>query len=139
MKTNSSCCPTWTKNVFKSTKSNFKGILILLFFMLFFVSGASAQQPACNLKGALEARFNSTGGERVQIFSEVAKASPGAIYTWSFKSNNSGATIFSGNGTPSIFVKSGTLRGGYTVQLTVSNSNGKSCNCTKSISVANAP
>ncbi len=139
MKTNSSCCPIGTKNVFKSRAGSFKGILMLLFFMLFFVSGASAQQPACNLKGALEARFNSTGGERVQIFSEVAKASPGAIYTWSFKSNNSGATIFSGNGTPSIFVKSGTLRGGYTVQLTVSNSNGKSCNCTKSISVANAP
>lgn len=137
MKTNLSCCPSWTKNVFKSTESSFKGILMLLFFMLFFVGGASAQQPACNLKGTLEAKFNSTGGERVQIFSEVAKASPGAVYTWSFRSNNSNATIFSGNGTPSIFVKSGTVRGVYTVQLTISNPNGKSCICTKSISVDN--
>ena len=138
MKTNSSCCPTWTKNVFKSKASSFKGILMLLFFMLFFVSGVSAQQPACNLKGTLEARLNSIGGERVQIYSEVAKASPGAIYTWSFKSNNSSATIFSGNGTPAIFVKSGTANGGYTLELTITNPNGKSCGCTKSISV-NAP
>lgn len=138
MKTITSCCPTWTKNVFKSTESNFKGILMLLFFMLFFVSGASAQQPACNLKGALDARFNSGGGERVQILSEVAKVTSGAIYTWSFKTNNSNATIFSGNGTPSVFVKSGTVSGGYTLQLTITNSNGKSCSCTKSISV-NAP
>jgi hypothetical protein len=106
--------------------------------MLFFVSGASAQQPACNLKGALEARFNSTGGERVQIFSEVAKANPDAIYTWTFKSNSSGANISTGAGTPAVFVKSGTVNGGYTLQLTVTNPNGKSCSCTKSISV-NAP
>ena len=144
MKTNSSCCPLGTKNVFKSTESSFKCILMLLFFMLFFVSGASAQQPACNLKGALEARFNSTGGERVQIYSEVAKANPGAVYTWSFRSNNSGATIVSGNGTPAIFVKSGKRKGGYTVQLTVTNPStptltGKSCTCTKSVSVQNAP
>ncbi len=138
MKTNSSCCPLGTKNVFKSTESSFKCILMLLFFMLFFVSGASAQQPACNLKGALEARSNSTGGEQVQIFSEVAKATPGSVYTWSFKSNNSGASIVSGNGTPAIFVKSGTSNGGYTLELTITNPNGKSCNCTKSISV-NAP
>ena len=138
METNLSCCPTWTKNVFKSKTSSFKSILMLLFFMLFFVSGASAQQPACNLKGALEAKFNSTGGERVQVFSEVAKASPGAVYTWSFRTNNSGATIVSGNGTPAIYVKSGTANGGYTLELTITNPNGKSCGCTKSISV-NAP
>ncbi len=137
MKTNSNCCPTWTKNVFKSKQSDFKSILMLLFFMLFFVNAASAQQPACNLKGALEAKFNTSGGERVQIFSEIAKASPGAIYTWSFKSNTSNATIFSGNGTPSIFVKSGTVKGSYVAQLTITNPNGKSCNCTKSISVDN--
>ena len=138
MKTNSSCCPVGTENGFKSKASSFKGILMLLFFMLFFVSGASAQQPACNLKGALEAKFNSTGGERVQVFSEVAKASPGAVYTWSFRTNNSGATIVSGNGTPAIYVKSGTANGGYTLELTITNPNGKSCGCTKSISV-NAP
>ena len=138
MKPNPSCCPSGTRNVFKGIASSFEGILMLLFFMLFFVSGASAQQPACNLKGALEARFNGTGGERVQIYSEVAKASPGSIYTWSFKSNNSGATIVSGNGTPAIFVKSGTSNGGYTLELSITNPNGKSCNCTKSISV-NAP
>ena len=138
MKTITSCCPSWAKNVFKSTESNFKGILMLLFFMLFFVSGASAQQPACNLKGVLDARFNSSGGERVQVFSEIAKASPGATYVWSFTSNNSNATIFSGNGTPAIFVKSGTLSGGYTLQLKITNPNGKTCSCTKSISV-NAP
>lgn len=135
MKTNSSCCPTWAKNVFKSKESNFKGILMLLFFMLFFVSGASAQQPACNLKGPLEAKFNNFGGQRIQVFSEVAKANPGAIYTWSFKTNNSGATIVSGNGTPAVFVKSGAVKGGYTLQLTITNPNGRSCNCSQSISV----
>ena len=139
MRTNLSCCPSWTKNVFKSKESNFKGILMLLFFMLFFVSGVTAQQPACNLKGALEAKFNSSGGQPVQIFSEVAKASPGAVYTWSFKENTSNATIFSGNGTPVIIVKSGTIKGGYTAQLNITNPNGKFCNCTKSISVDNAP
>ncbi len=137
MKTNSSCCPTWAKNVFKSKESSFKGILMLLFFMLFFVSGASAQQPACNLKGALQAKFNNSGGQRVQIFSEVAKASPGAVYTWSFKSNTSNATIFSGNGTQSVFVKSGTAKGAYTLELTITNPNGRSCNCSQSISVDN--
>ena len=144
MKANSSCCLNWTKNVFKSSGSSVNGFLMLLFFMLFFVSGASAQQPSCNLRGNLEARFSRSGGDQVTVISEVVKAAPGAIYNWSFKSNDTGATILSGNGTPSLVLKSGTRKGGYTVQLTVTNPStpsltGKTCSCTKSVSVQNVP
>ena len=144
MKTNSSCCLNWTKNVFKSSRSSVNSFLMLLFFMLCFVSGASAQQPSCNLRGNLEARFSRSGGDQVTVISEVVKAAPGAVYNWSFKTNDTNASIVSGNGTPNLIVKSGKRKGGYTVQLTVTNPStptltGKSCTCTKSVSVQNAP
>ena len=140
MKTILSCCPTWTKNDFKKPKSNFKGILMLLFFMLLFMSVAFAQQPSCNLTGQLKGMYNPAGGSTVVINSEVFNSEPNSTYDWTFKTNTSRATIVKGEGTKDIHVRAGTQGGNFTIMLTVTNpgQNGDpsmSCSCTKSVSV----
>jgi hypothetical protein len=140
MKTILSCCPAWTKNDFKKTKSSLKGILMLLFFMLLFVNGAFAQQPSCNLTGQLKGMYNPAGGSTVVINSEVFNSGSNTTYDWVFNANTSGATIVKGMGTSAIHVRAGTQGGNFTIKLTVTNpgQNGdpsRSCSCTKSVSV----
>lgn len=140
MKTILICCPTWTKNDFKKPKSSFKGILMLLFFMLLFMSVAFAQQPSCNLTGQLKGMYNPAGGSTVVINSEVFNSGPNTTYDWTFKTNTSGATIVKGLVTKAIRVRAGAQGGNFTIMLTVTNPGqngdpGMSCSCTKSVSV----
>ena len=140
MKTILSCCPTWMKNDFKKPKSSFKGILMLLFFMLLFVNAAFAQQPACNLTGKLKGMYNAAGGSTIVINSEVFNTLPNTTYDWTFNTNTSGATIVKGKGTKVVNVRAGTQGGNFTIKLIVTNpgQNGNPsmfCSCTKSVSV----
>ena len=99
-----------------------------------------AQQPSCNLSGPLKAQFSSDGGTAVVITAEIFNAVAGTNYAWVFKTNSSGASIVSGQGTSTVTVKSGTTSGNFTLQLTVTNSGPGgagvlSCSCSKSVSV----
>jgi len=112
--------------------------LLLLFFAGLFITKASAQQPACNISGPLKTKIGSNG--KVTISSQVMNTSPQSKYVWTFKQNSSKAVILSGNGTPSINIDAGKLRGNFTVALKVINPPQRglptlSCNCSKSVSV----
>jgi hypothetical protein len=140
MKTNTNCCLEGTRNGYENSKSSFKVILMLLFFMLLFMSVAFAQQPSCNLTGQLKGMYNPVGGSTVVINSEVFNSGPNTTYDWTFKTNTSGATIVKGLVTKAIRVRAGTQGGNFTIMLTVTNPGqngdpGMSCSCTKSVSV----
>ena len=112
--------------------------LLLLFFAGFFISKVSAQQPACNIKGPLKASIASNGA--LTISSESMNTTPQSKYIWTFKKNSSRATILSGNGSSSINIDPGKLRGNFIVSLKVINPPARglptlSCNCTKSVTI----
>lgn len=140
MKTNTNYCPEGTRNGFENSKSGFKVILMVLFFMLLFMSVAFAQQPSCNLTGQLKGMYNPAGGSKVVINSEVFNSGPNTTYDWAFNINTSGAIIVKGEGASAIHVKAGNHGGNFTIRLTVTNpgQNGEPslfCTCTKSVSV----
>jgi hypothetical protein len=122
----------------KSIISNF--LMLALFFL--FTNTLSAQQPACNLNGVLEAKRLRDGGQNFTINSEVLRTIPGTIYRWEFKSNTSAASFVTQNGEPNMTINPGNKIGNFNIKLTIINpptSRGasKTCTCTKSVSIGN--
>ncbi len=129
------------QSLLKNKKSKIPSYLMVVLFFL-FTNFLFAQQPACNLKGTLESKLASEGGQNLTINSEVIGSVPGTIYKWEFKSNDSGASFVTENGQPSITVNPGNKNGSFNVKLTLINPSdtrrsGKSCSCTKSVSTGN--
>ena len=94
---------TITKNsfycCFKNFKRNSNIFLVMILFMGSFIQGVSAQgtlTPACNLTGPLIAcavpNPTDTSGD-ITITATVARSGSGALLTYSFVSNSSGAII----------------------------------------------
>ena len=94
---------TITKNsfycCFKNFKRNSNIFLVMILFMGSFMQGVSAQGtlvPACNLTGVLVAcavaNPADTSGD-ITITATVARSGSGALLSYSFSSNTSGAII----------------------------------------------
>jgi len=129
----------------KSVQRLALNILINFYFFIFFTilsSAVYAQQPSCNISGALNANFSASGGDNVNITADVFNTNSGTTYNWTFVQNTSNAVIASGQGTTSVVVQAGTTGGNFTILLTVnnpaqSNQQSYSCTCSKSVSVNN--
>ena len=123
-------------------KSNISSYLMLVLLFLFTNFLFAQQQPACNLRGVLESKRLRDGGQNFTINSDVIRSSPGTIYRWEFKSNNSQATFASANGQPNMTINPGNKNGEFNIKLTVINppetrGASKTCSCTKSVSIGN--
>ena len=84
---------------FRNFKRNSNIFLVMILFMGSFIQGVSAQGslvPACNLTGVLVAcagtNSSDTSGD-ITITATVARSGSGALLTYSFSSNSSGAQI----------------------------------------------
>lgn len=120
---------------------NFKKISIMLLCMaVFFIKVSAQQQPACNLSGPLTVNLTPGNDNEILFQSEVFNSSSGTSYNWELKTNTSGATIISGQSTPSLKLSAGIKGGSITIQLSVKNTDkdtGKtaSCTCSQSVTV----
>lgn len=104
------------------------GIFIVLFISSLF---AASQPTSCSITSST-AQLTVCTNETVMFSSTVSGIA--VSYSWDFAVNNSGASIVSGQGTPSISVNTGVMAGDFTLRLTVVTTAGSSV-CEYSLTV----
>ena len=136
--------------------NRFLGRMLSVFFVFLlaaqFSSTAQTAQiarPSCNLSGTLEISAVSSRGQvnvpNITVLAEVAKSEAHTTLAYSFPSNSSGASILTygpvnynpatKKTTQQLTIYPGVRGNEFNLELKVSNSNGGSCNCSKSVTI----
>ncbi len=138
MKTNTYCCPVLTNKFTKRVISNFKGFVLLFFFLGIFSTSVSAQNSCFisgNASSAPYPKANITAeinGDQLQY--RVTPSVPSS-YLWTITNNTSGAT-FIGSISPVVRVNPGSTEGSFTLTCRVTRLDDLSSVNTCTISVA---